>query len=100
MIEIEEQQLSSFQADELARTRIQFQIPQKYHREPIICNLILNYDLQVNLRSAILGKDGLGGGCFDLELQGNRQKIDGAIDYLSQLNVEIWQRTDGDATSW
>ncbi len=99
MIENKKIQLSNPKTDELVKTRIQFKIPQTYHQEPIIYNLILDYKLRVNLISAILGKDGLGGGCFDLELQGYRQQIESALNYLSQLNVEIWHREDYKAIS-
>ncbi len=99
MIESQKIQLSSPKADEPVKTRIQFKIPQTYHQEPIIYNLISDYELRVNLISAILGKDGLGGGCFDLELRGYQQQIECALNYLSQLNVEIWHREDYEATS-
>jgi hypothetical protein len=99
MIEIKQKQLSNSQADEPVKTRIQFKIPQKYHKDPIISTLILDYQLRVNLISAILGKDGLGGGCFDLELQGYRQQIEQALNYLSQLDVDIWHRSDSEVIS-
>ncbi len=98
MIEVKQKQLSNSQADERVKTRIQFNIPQKYHKDPIIFTLVLDYKLRVNLISAILGKDGLGGGCFDLELQGYRQQIEQALNYLTQLNIEIWNRADSQAT--
>jgi hypothetical protein len=98
MIEVKQKQLSNSQADEPIKTRIQFNIPQKYHKDPIIFTLVLDYKLRVNLISAILGKDGLGGGCFDLELQGYRQQIEKALNYLAQLNIEIWNRSDSKAT--
>jgi hypothetical protein len=98
MIEIKQRHSSSPQTDEPVKTRIQFNIPQKYHKDPIIFTLVLDYKLRVNLISAILGKDGLGGGCFDLELQGYRQQIEQALNYLEQLNIEIWHRVDSKAT--
>lgn len=83
------------QTDKLVKTRIRLTIPDKYHKDPIIFSLVLDYQLRVSLISAILGKEGLGGGCFDLEVQGYRQQIDRALDYLDQLNVEVWCRGDG-----
>lgn len=94
MIEVKQKQSSNSQVDELIKTRIQFNIPQKYHKAPIIFTLVLDYKLQVNIISAILGKNGLGGGCFDLELQGYQQQIEQALNYLAQLKIEIWHRED------
>jgi hypothetical protein len=99
MIELKQKQESSSQVDELIKTRIQFNIPQKYHKDPIIFTLVLDYKLRVKFISAILGKDGLGGGCLDLELHGYRQQIERALNYLLQLNVDIWNRSDSEATS-
>ncbi|MGL5078455.1 MAG: NIL domain-containing protein [Waterburya sp.] len=100
MIEIKQQQLSNSQTDKPVKTRIQFNIPKKYHKDPIIFTLVLDYKLRVNLISAILGKDGLGGGCFDVELQGYRQQIEQGLNYLSQLDVDIWHRSDSEAISY
>jgi ABC-type methionine transport system ATPase subunit len=99
MIKIEQQQLSSSQANQPVKTRIQFKIPQKHYKKPIICALILDFELQVNVVAAILGKDGIGGGCFDLELEGDRQQIDRALTYLSQLDIEIWRQSKSDEIS-
>jgi hypothetical protein len=96
MIKLEQQRLSNSQANKLGKTRIQFIVPQKHHKKPIICSLILDFELQVNLIAAILGKDGVGGGCFDLELEGHQQQIDLALIYLSQLDIEIWRQSDDD----
>ncbi|BAZ45793.1 hypothetical protein NIES4102_28190 [Chondrocystis sp. NIES-4102] len=81
--------------NKLVKTRIKLTIPDKYHKDPIIFSLVLDYQLRVNLISAMLSEEGLGGGCFDLEVQGYRQQIDRALDYLAQLNVEVWYRGDG-----
>lgn len=94
------QPLSRDKEDELVKTRIQFVVPQKHHEDPIICSLILDFKLKVNLKAAILGKDGVGGGCFDLELEGYQEQIDLALAYLSQLNVEIWQKSENDFVNW
>lgn len=99
MIESKPQQQLNSDA-EFEKKRIQFIIPQKYHQEPILFNLASDYQLQVNFFSAILGKDGLGGGCFDIEITGNRQQIEGALDYLSRLNVEIWDREEAEIAVW
>jgi hypothetical protein len=99
MIKIEQQRLPASQANKPAKTRIQFRIPQKHHRKPIICALILDFELQVNVVAAILGKDGIGGGCFDLELEGDRLQIDRALTYLSQLEIELWRQSEGDEIS-
>jgi ABC-type methionine transport system ATPase subunit len=87
-------QLFGLKSDKTIKTRIKIKIPQKYHTEPIISKLALDFKLQVNLIAAILGKDGSSDGWFELQLQGYRQQINRAIGYLSELNVEIWQTSE------
>ncbi|BAZ45794.1 hypothetical protein NIES4102_28200 [Chondrocystis sp. NIES-4102] len=100
MIESKPQQQLKSDTEQLEKKRIQFIIPQKYHKEPILFNLASDYQLQVNFFSAILGKDGLGGGCFDIEIKGSRQQIELALNYLSRLNVEIWNREEAEIAGW
>jgi ABC-type methionine transport system ATPase subunit len=82
------------------RQRIQLQIPQKYAQEPVISKLVQRYEIEVNIHSALLATNAQESGWFDLELHGTPDRIQQALDYLSQLHIEIW---DGDRiakTDW
>jgi hypothetical protein len=93
-------QLSAVPRNEPVKTRIQLKIPHKYHTDPILSKLILDFKLQVNLVAAILGKDETSDGWFDLEFEGYRQQIDNALTYLSGLKIEFWQKSDEEKSSW
>lgn len=70
-------------------TRIRLRIPKNYHQEPVISRLVSDYQLTVNIVSALLGANAQGDGWFDLELRGKAAQIDSAIVYLSELDLEI-----------
>ncbi|MGV2827134.1 NIL domain-containing protein [Myxosarcina sp. GI1(2024)] len=80
-------------SNRLMQTRIKIQIPQRYHREPVIANLSYQHGLKVNIAGALLGIDADGDGWFDLELYGTQSQIDSALIYLSDLNVRFWHET-------
>jgi ABC-type methionine transport system ATPase subunit len=65
-------------------------IPQELHHQPVLANLIKEYDLQVNFKAAVLDRNGTGGGWFTLNLEGHPQQIDKALEYLQNLGVEIF----------
>jgi hypothetical protein len=51
----------------------------------------------VNIKAAFLGKemisDGwfdISDGCFDLDLQGTESQIANGLNYLQELNLEVW----------
>ena len=69
---------------------IRIQIPQALHQEPIIYQLITNYQLVVNIKAAILDQKASGGGWFDLTLEGEQPQIRAALEYLDRVGVEIW----------
>jgi ABC-type methionine transport system ATPase subunit len=72
------------------RQRIQLQIPPKYTKEPIISNLANRYEVEVNIESALLASNSQESGWFDLELYGTPDRIQQGLDYLTQLQIEIW----------
>lgn len=72
------------------RQRIQLQIPPKYTKEPIISNLANRYEVEVNIESALLASNSQESGWFDLELYGTPARIQQGLDYLTQLQIEIW----------
>ena len=83
-----------------AKTRIRLHIPKKYHQEPIVFNLAAQHHLEVNILSAVLGKNAVGDGWFDLELRGKSESIDNALVYLAELDIEIWHESDQETDGW
>jgi ABC-type methionine transport system ATPase subunit len=72
------------------RQRIQVQIPPKYSQEPIISTLANRYEIEVNIKSALLASNAQESGWFDLELYGTSVRLQQSLDYLAQLQIEIW----------
>ncbi|MCY7366849.1 MAG: NIL domain-containing protein [Chamaesiphon sp.] len=70
---------------------ISIHIPQQFHKEPVLAQLISNYDLIVNFRAAVLDQKATGGGWFNLDLEGYPQDIDNALSYLQHLEIEIFR---------
>ncbi|HAZ47796.1 MAG TPA: ABC transporter [Cyanobacteria bacterium UBA11369] len=81
----------------LTHKRIRIRIPKQYHQDPVISRLISDYNLTVNITAAILGGNANGDGWFDLELRGTITNIRRSLDYLNELDLEIWNdaETDG-----
>ncbi|WP_427160077.1 NIL domain-containing protein [Aliinostoc sp. HNIBRCY26] len=63
-------------------------IPQHYRQQPIISRLISRYGVTVNIKAAMLAADE-NYGWFDLELQGNSEKICNSLLYLQNLGVDL-----------
>jgi ABC-type methionine transport system ATPase subunit len=84
---LEQKQL---QDNRQTQIELKLRVPQSYHQEPIISQLISEYQLKVIFLAAILGKDGQGDGWFDLKVLGTSHQINNALIYLSELDIEIW----------
>jgi hypothetical protein len=69
---------------------IRIQVPQSLHQVPIISTLISEHKLIVNIRGAILDQKAIGGGWFDLLLDGEDANIAQSVLYLKDVGVEIW----------
>jgi ABC-type methionine transport system ATPase subunit len=82
--------LSFHKYPETALQPLDINIPQQLHHQPILANLIKEYDLLVNFKAAVLDRNGTGGGWFTLNLEGHPQEIDKAVHYLHNLGVEIF----------
>ena len=80
--------------------RIQLQIPAQYRQEPIISTLIKRYEVEVNIQSALLASNAQESGWFDLELCGLPARIQQGLDYLAQLQVEIWNGSQNSEQDW
>ncbi|MGL5080813.1 MAG: NIL domain-containing protein [Microcoleaceae cyanobacterium] len=85
-------------AKTLVQQRIRLRIPQHYHQEPVISQLVSDYGLTITITAAILGANGNGDGWFDLNLEGKKADLENALIYLKSLHLEIW--TGGNTTSW
>jgi ABC-type methionine transport system ATPase subunit len=79
-----------------AQKRIRLRIPKQYHREPVISKLVSDYNLTVNISAALLGANANGDGWFDLDLQGHNTRIQDALIYLKELDLEIWAEAETD----
>ena len=89
-------QASTTDDNRLTHKRIRIRIPKQYHQDPVISRLISDYNLTVNITAAILGGNGNGDGWFDLELRGTIANIRRSLDYLNELDLEIWNDTETD----
>ncbi len=69
---------------------IDIHIPQQLHQEPVLATLISNYNLIVNFKAAVLDRKATGGGWFNLNLEGDPQDINAAVNYLYNLGVEVF----------
>ncbi len=82
------------------QTRIRIRIPQQYHQEPVISNLITQHHLTITITAALLGANAQGDGWFDLQLQGSVAQIRAALLYINDLDLEIWYDSDAQNESW
>jgi NIL domain len=69
---------------------IDINIPPHFHQQPVLATLIGNYNLIVNFQAAVLDRKATGGGWFNLSLEGNRHDLDLALNYLRNLDIEIF----------
>lgn len=89
-----------FQNNRQTEIELKLRVPQSYHQEPIISQLISEYQLKVIFLSAILGKNGQGDGWFNLKLLGTSQQINNALIYLAELDIEVWHKQDLELDGW
>ena len=82
------------------QTRVRIRIPQQYHQEPVISNLITQHHLTVTITAALLGANAKGDGWFDLQLQGSVAQIRAALLYINDLDLEVWHDSDAQNETW
>jgi len=75
-------------AERFTQVSIQIRIPMEYREQPVISQMISDYGLTINIRSALLVTNT--SGQFELELQGKTGQIQNALAYLDQLNLTTW----------
>lgn len=83
-------------AKRLIEKQIRLRIPQQYHQEPVISNLVSKYQVTVNISAAILGANAKGDGWFHLVLSGQSEQVKDALGYLNDLNLEILNQSETD----
>lgn len=82
------------------QTRVRIRIPEQYHQEPVISNLITQHHLTVTITAALLGANAKGDGWFDLQLQGSVAQIRAALLYINDLDLEVWHDSDAQNETW
>jgi ABC-type methionine transport system ATPase subunit len=80
----------------LTQRRVRLRIPKQFHQEPVISQLVSNFQVTVNIMAAVLGANANGDGWFDLELRGTHEHVDQAFSYINDLGLETWQETEQD----
>jgi ABC-type methionine transport system ATPase subunit len=80
----------------LTQRRVRIRIPKQFHQEPVISQLVSEYQVTVNITAAILGANASGDGWFDLELRGTEDHVLNALGYINDLGLEVWRETDQD----
>ncbi|MGY6530536.1 MAG: NIL domain-containing protein [Cyanobacterium sp.] len=73
--------------------KISIHIPPRHHDKPIIVDLASKHNLEVNITSAMLGEYSDKDGWFNLILSGEKTSIQEALNYLSDLQIEVWSQT-------
>ncbi|WP_069790598.1 NIL domain-containing protein [Cyanobacterium sp. IPPAS B-1200] len=73
--------------------KISIHIPPHHHDKPIIVDLASKHNLEVNITSAMLGEYADKDGWFNLVLSGEKDSIQQALNYLSDLGIEVWSQT-------
>ncbi|MCU0524940.1 MAG: NIL domain-containing protein [Elainella sp. Prado103] len=86
--------------DRHTQMQIRLRISKQYHQEPIISELIARYGVTVNILGALLSQNAREDGWFDLELRGNTAQVNSALNYLNDLNLQIWRDSDANDTGW
>lgn len=92
--------ISSFHDDRPVQTRVRVRIPKQYQQEPVISDLISRYGITVNITAALLSANAREDGWFDLELRGRASSVQTALDYLNDLNMEIWLDSSDPTEGW
>lgn len=87
---------SSLGEERLTQKHIRVRIDKNYVSDPVICELIVKFQLTINIKGALLAPNSQEDGWFDLELTGKASQIDNALSYLNDLNLEIIPETDLD----
>jgi ferredoxin len=67
--------------------RVVLHFPSELIDQPIISNTVKKYNLEFNILKASIAPPE--GGLLVVELQGGKKDVQGALDYLAELNIAI-----------
>jgi ferredoxin len=67
--------------------KVVLHFPSELVDQPIISNVVKKYNLEFNILKASIAPPE--GGLLVLELQGEKKKVQDALDYLKELKIEI-----------
>ena len=68
---------------------IHFEFTQDLVKEPLLYQLTRQFDLVTNIRAASVTEEG---GFVVLEMEGEEQVIDKAVEYLREMGIEAAER--------
>lgn len=77
-------------ASEGDRICLQLHIPAHCHPQPVISDLVKDYDVAITILSASLPSQGDRDGWFELELWGLPQQLEAAVATLNQSDFALW----------
>jgi hypothetical protein len=60
------------------------------NQQPVIFQLASDYNIEVNITSALLGESAGNDGWFNLLLKGTKESITEGLKFLSDSKIEIW----------
>jgi hypothetical protein len=69
--------------------RLNIQIPSDEQLAKVISHLVSDFGVTVNIHTAFLGANGVGGGWFALKIEGERNRLERAIDHLTDRHLLI-----------
>jgi NIL domain len=75
------------QSSEFIQVRIQ--IPESQHQDPVISHLVSDFGVTVNIDTAFLGANGVGGGWFSLKIEGSRNDLEQVMSHLTHQQLLI-----------
>ncbi|NCJ05264.1 ABC transporter [Synechococcales cyanobacterium C] len=80
--------------------RIRIQVPPEYSGEPVIANLAVMHELEVNILGAFLATHSKESGWFDLQLRGTSARMEAGLAYLRTLEIEVLADDDRPTPDW
>ncbi|MBV5260560.1 ABC transporter [Synechococcus moorigangaii CMS01] len=86
--------------DRPTQVNILVQIPKQYQQDPIITQLAVKYNVQVNILAATLGRDSTVSGWFDLQISGPVHAIQDALLYLEDHNIGVYPKNGPETDGW
>jgi len=80
--------------------RLQLKIPHHYRNDPILSTLAHQYQLHINILTALLAANAGESGWFDLELQGAPAHLTDALLHINDLGIEVLTREVEEDWNW